>query len=656
MTRGVHTNTAPLGCSLIATYLKKNVNFDLDIKIFKSADKAIQFFQEWKPDVIGLAQYSWNSELNLFVAKMVKQKKPSCVIVAGGPNLHLTRNSREKFLNENKDIDICIGYDGEIPFTGIINRLMAGKSVDDIKNEPVAGTYALSTITEKLAESMEKLPRLRTLDVFGTPYADGIFDEFLDDNYHPFVQTHRGCPFQCIYCHTGDLYYQKAIFQSPELFSKEMEALGSRFKNKQHVTLYIANPNMSLFKEDFAIAKIIRETQDKYNWPRNISVNSGKDTKKLMQMMGILNIRPAIALQTLTEDVLKKVKRINIPFEKYVSFQKQAMVKTEEDSVTELILCLPGETKETFLNTLARVLNSGVQSIVIYTLMSLKGTAISKEEFIKQYENIIRHRVVPRQFSKIDRNYIFDTEEVVVGTKDMSFEDYLYLRGLSFVIAVFFSAAEFRPLKRFMIEYNIGINKWISFIHENISEYPEVYKQYLAFMKDTEDELFVHRSDLIGFYQRPENYEALESGRLGDNLLRKYKQILLYESYDNCLDVVVAAAKRITNDHSEEKMINDLARFQSFRNIRSYMCDSNVYIDQEVVLEYDIPGWLANKNSKCRLEDFEDTVSYRVSHTDTSKQLFKSIIDMNKELTLSLQVLYRDGSIRDYWPVWSKQN
>jgi radical SAM superfamily enzyme YgiQ (UPF0313 family) len=656
MTRGVHTNTAPLGCSLIATYLKKNVNFDLHIKIFKSADKAIKFLQEWKPDVIGLAQYSWNSELNLFVAKMVKQIKPSCIIVAGGPNLHLTKNSREKFLKKNKDIDVCIGFDGEIPFTNIINCLMAGKTVNDIKNEPVAGTYALSPITEKLVESTEKLPRLGTLDVFGTPYANGIFDEFLDDNYHPFVQTHRGCPFQCIYCHTGDLYYQKAIFQSPELFSKEMEALGSRFKNKQHVTLYIANANMSLFKEDFAIAKIIREIQDKYNWPRNISVNSGKDTKKLMEMMEILNIRPAIALQTLTEAVLKTVKRINIPFDKYVSFQKEAMVKTEEDSVTELILCLPGETKETFLSTLARVLNSGVQSIVIYTLMSLRGTAISKEEFIKQYENIIRHRVVPRQFSKFDRNFIFDTEEVVVGTKDMSFEDYLYLRGLSFVIAVFFSAAEFRPLKRFMIEYNIGLDNWIFSIHESISEYTSVHKQYLSFMKETEDELFVHRSDLIEFYQILENYDALESGRLGDNLLRKYKQKLLYENYDNCLDVAVAAAKRIVNDHSEEKMINDLARYQSFRNIQSYMCDSNVYSDQEVVLEYDIPGWLANKNSKCRLEDFEDTVSYRVSHTDTSKQLFKSVIDMNKELTLSLQVLYRDGSIRDYWPVWSKQN
>jgi radical SAM superfamily enzyme YgiQ (UPF0313 family) len=656
VTRGIHTNTVPLGSCLIATYLQENVDSDLQIKIFKSADKAIQFFKEWKPDVIGLAQYSWNSELNLFLAKMVKQEKSSCVIVAGGPNLHLTKDSREKFLTENKDIDICIGYDGEIPFTGIINRLIEGESVDDIKSEPVAGTYALSPVTEKLVESMEELPRLNTLDVFGTPYADGVFDEFLDDNYHPFVQTHRGCPFQCIYCHTGDLYYQKAIFQSPELFSKEMEVLGSRFENKQHVTLYIANANMSLFNEDFAIAEIIRETQDKYNWPRNINVNSGKDTKKLMRMMEILNIRPAIALQTLTEDVLKKVKRINIPFDKYVSFQKEAMVKTEEDSVTELILCLPGETKETFLNTLVRVLNSGVQGIVIYTLMNLRGTAISKEEFKKQYGNIIRHRVVPRQFSKFDNSFVFDTEEVVVGTKDMSFEDYLYLRGLSFVITVFFSAAEFRPLKKFMIECNISIDKWIIFIHDNISKFPEVSRQYSAFMKDTEGELFVLRSDLIGFYEKPENYEALVSGRLGDNLLSKYKQILLYESYDSCLDLAVAAAEKIIDNHSKGKMINNLARYQSFRNIRSYICDNDVCVDQEVELEYDIPGWLADKDSKCRLEDFENAVSYRVTHTETSRQRFKSIIDMNKDLTLSLQVLYRDGSIRDYWPVWSKQN
>ena len=74
VTRGVHTNTVPLGCCLIATYLQKEVDIDLHIKIFKSVDKATQCFQKWKPDVIGLSNYVWNSTLSKRMCEIAKEK------------------------------------------------------------------------------------------------------------------------------------------------------------------------------------------------------------------------------------------------------------------------------------------------------------------------------------------------------------------------------------------------------------------------------------------------------------------------------------------------------------------------------------------------------------------------------------------------------
>ena len=114
------------------------------------------------------------------------------------------------------------------------------------------------------------------------------------------------------------------MFMSPELFKIEMDYLGERFKGKDHIKLYLANTNMSMFKEDFEIAEVIRETQSKYNWPRMIDVNSGKDTKKLMKMTELIDMRPAIALQTLNDDVLQNIKRRNIGFEDYMDFQKKS--------------------------------------------------------------------------------------------------------------------------------------------------------------------------------------------------------------------------------------------------------------------------------------------------------------------------------------------
>src|SRR3989338_11632070 len=114
------------------------------------------------------------------------------------------------------------------------------------------------------------------------------------------------------------------LFQSPEIFKLDMEYLGKRFAGMHNVTLYIANTNMSQFKQDFPIAHVIRETQEKYDWPRLINVNSGKDPKKLLEMLSIIKFNPGIALQTLTPTVLSNVRRKNIPFKDFVSFQHEA--------------------------------------------------------------------------------------------------------------------------------------------------------------------------------------------------------------------------------------------------------------------------------------------------------------------------------------------
>ena len=98
------------------------------------------------------------------------------------------------------------------------------------------------------------------------------------------------------------------LFQSSDLFEKDIEYLGKRYEGREDVTLYIANTNMSLFKEDFEIAYLIKSIQNKYGWPKLINVNSGKDSKKLLKMMDIITWIPALAIQSLNEDVLKDVK------------------------------------------------------------------------------------------------------------------------------------------------------------------------------------------------------------------------------------------------------------------------------------------------------------------------------------------------------------
>ena len=660
MSRGVHTNTVPLGLGLVSRYLKKSISHKIDIKIFKEANKALDTFKSWKPDIVGLAQYVWNSELNLHLANLVKENNPNCLIVAGGPNLELSKKERVSFLNQHQVIDICVAYDGEIPFAEIVKRFLNGQSIDQLRRNPVVGTYSLDLKNNCLIESHQPAPRLSSLDVFGPIYADRGLDEFLDAGFHPFVQTHRGCPFGCAFCHTSDSYYSKMLFQSPEIFRTDMEYLGKRFSGQDNVLLYMANANMSLFKEDFEIAKIIREVQDKYDWPKIISVNSGKDPKKLLDMFSVINFRPAIALQTLTPGVLSNINRKNIPFNEFCDFQKEIAHKTGKLSGTELILTLPGETKESFLETLSRVINSDIQNVVIYTLMNLKGSPLSTQESKNKYGYLIRHRIVPRQFSKINGVKVIDSEEVVVAANSMSYADYLELRGLSFIVKIFFSSAELRPLKKFLRECGIDIAQWVFGIKRRLSEFPDLEAYYQDFIKETEEELFPSLESLRQFFSQDKNWDLLCSGRFGENLLRKYMQKIIYQSYDSFLKLAFSEAYNLVvarggddRDICLKSILDDLLVYLSIRDTRQIVEEKRFIKSEHHILKHDIPCWVNSDITNNFLKTkTKKPYKYSVRLTEDSKKWLSNFSELNRDMSLSLQNLYHQGGIENFWPEW----
>lgn len=655
-TCGTHSNTVPLGVGLMATYLKKNITQPLDIKIFKDPDKLLGALNGWIPDIIGITQYTWNSKLNLYFARKIKSINPNCLIIAGGPDLEMSDKKRETYLLKNRCVDLCVAYDGEIPLLEIVKEFLNGKNIRDLRKVPVKGAYCLDLDTLEYVKTEGK-PRLDSLDLFGPVYSEGVFDEFLDAGYHPFMQTHRGCPFSCAYCRTSDPYNSKMLFLSPEIFKQDMEYLGKRFANRPEIMLYVANTNMSLFKEDFPIAHIIREIQDKYNWPKYVYFDTGKDPQKLLDMLSIIKFVPAPALQTLTPSVLKIINRKNLPFDNYMSFQREVLQRTGENSMSELILCLPGETKETFMETFRKVLNSGVQSIVVYTLIKLPGTPISTDEFVNKYEFLLRYRVVPRQFSKINGEVILDTEEVIVGTKDMSYEDYLYFRGFCFVLTVFFNAVEFIPLKKFLLECEVDVAQWLFNIYDHIQEYPVLYHQFQNYMIETEEELFKTSEDLENFFEKDENYDYLISGRRGDNLLRKYKHLVFSSDFKSCMSVGSSEAFKIisaTRPNLDSKgLIENLSRFLSVRDLKPVLENNSIDLKQNIDLEYDIVSWLKSKDGSCRLEDLKGQFKYSVQLEEAQKKMLKNISGSHKDVTLSMQMLFRDGSTKDLWPKWT---
>lgn len=658
MTLGIHTNTVPLGIGVIAKYLKLQMGDSVDVRMFKDAEKFLKATETWTPDVLGLGQYAWNSELNLSMARRLKKRNPSLVVVAGGPNLELHTAERFQYLKEHSIVDICVCFDGEIPVATIIQRLMKGETIQSLKKAPGAGTYAIDPDTAQLAESHEPPPRIPSLDVLGAMYADGFFDEFLQDGYRPFLQTQRGCPFLCGYCHSGNLYHNKILFQSAENFRKDMDYLGNRFRGNHNVMLSMANANFSLFKEDFDIADAIRETQEKYDWPKIIEVNSGKDPKKLMAIVGRFKYKfvPAIALQTTTPKVLKNVGRINIPFESFMNFQKEVGSTFNINPATELILSLPEETKESFLEVVRQVLNSGVQNIVIYTLMSLKGTALDTKESAQKHGHVFRYRLVPRCFSEIEGEKIFETEKVVIGTNSMPYEDYRKLRGLALIITAFAGSIEFMPFRRTLLSQKVDLAHWVGEIQRGLTAHPRLSVIYEQFLSDTETELYESAEAVKSFFSQPDHFQALKEGKFGDNLLRKYKTLFLSNHFKDCLDIAYDVSVHVCKKAGAtlpSELLSDLKKYLSFRDISGmFKNDYDAKQKTQVTFLYDIPRWLMHISEDPDVEHFKGRFTYNVTVTDYIQRRLQDYRLSNRDPQLALQVLYRDGKTQDFWPVF----
>jgi len=658
-TFGITANTVPLALAMIARYVCRFIDHHFVFKMTKTIEHALKILDDgWKPDIVAISQYMWSSQANLYIACEIKKRYPDCIVIAGGPNISKSDKGRILYLKTNPFIDLCVELEGEIPFTKIIERLITGESLKDLKFKPPKSVFSLNPERDDiLCYSGRETKRITDLKSIYPIYTDGFLDDMLKNGFYPFIQVQRGCPFTCAFCNASDKYYSKTVLLSAEKFQKDLEYLGDRFAKQHNIPLCMGVTNFGLFKNDFEIAHIIRTIQDKYDWPKKIPLSTVKFPEKIIKLNDILKYKvlEKIALQSLNKDVLKNIRRKNISFDEFIQFQKQSFERTNI-STTELILSLPGETKKSFLMGLTKVLDAGTQDVNIYTLLKLQGTPLADDKYIKEYNHEFRYRILPRNFSEINNNKIFEIDEPVVSTNTMSEDDYFDLRGYTFTVYCFTSAVELIEIKQLLIEFNLPISQWVYNIHNNLSETAEIYEEYKNFMKETKEELFPSKEALVEYYKQPENYNKLLSGEVGDNLVRKYRFRLFSFYHKKAIYLALKEARKLISQiigkQKSKILINDFEKYFNSRDLRAVLSSDSFECD-EFVLTYDIPRWIESKYSK-KINNLEGKHPYKIVFSDYSKQTIKNYKSKNKQRNLGLQIMYRDGFTKDCWPEWKK--
>ena len=118
------SDTIPINIGFIASYIKKIYGDRVDITLFKYADDIIKEIKSNPPDVIGLSNYSWNSNLSEFLISLAKKHNPNIVTVQGGTNFPHDEETQKEFLSERPATDIFTILEGEKSFDNIIGRVL----------------------------------------------------------------------------------------------------------------------------------------------------------------------------------------------------------------------------------------------------------------------------------------------------------------------------------------------------------------------------------------------------------------------------------------------------------------------------------------------------------------------------------------------------
>ena len=613
------SDTIPLNIGFVGSYLKKNFGDKIDITLFKYPNEIIEAIKSSPPDIIGLSNYSWNSNLSEFIASVAKKYNPNVVTVQGGTNFPYDDESQKEWLLEKPATDIYTLLEGEQSCANIVQRVLdSNKDRQQIFNKEIDGCIFIKPETR--FSSVQKilkgkiLDRIKDLNEIPSPYLNGMFDKFFDGKLTPFIETNRGCPFTCSFCHTGNGYHNKINKFTENRVKHEIDYIGKRAQKIGITNLHLADVNFGMYETDRQTAKFLVKSKEECSWPLMVMGTTGKNRKELViDITNILGDMFAVnmATQSMDEQVLKNIKRKNIKIEAMIDIN-ESLRKEGRATAGELIIPLPGESKESFVRGLNAMLNSNVSSVTIYTLMMLYGTEFKDPRYREEFGYKSKFRIVPLNFGEYEGKKLFDYEEVGIESNTLSFNDYLDLRGLALLVESLHNDKPYDEFFRYAKLFDIQPGTMLKFLYDNISKASENINQIMnGFLEETKGELWDSEQDLLDYYQDDKNYEKLTKGEVGGNLIYKYKSKNIIEAGLEWADFFEEQLLKLIPE--TEKSPASLARIKSEISEIAIFCKLKVdglldiNADMKPIkknFQYDILQWVDNGASK-RLDEYK---------------------------------------------------
>lgn len=458
-------------------------------------------------DIIALSVSSWNFKLSIEIARRYKEIQPNSLILLGGPHIP---SDATKLLRAYPWIDLVCHGEGEIPFLKILEA-WPGREWSNIPS--------ISYLEGKQCVNRPEESRINDLNTVPSPYLSGIFDQLMkEDHGHQWLglwETNRGCPFSCTYCDWGAATRSK-------LYCFDMDRLKSEiawFAEHRIEFIFCCDSNFGIFPRDMEIVSEVAEMKKKTGFPNSLSVQNTKNSDRSYEIQKVLadaglSKGVNLALQSMHHETLELIGRKNIPSEIFQDLQHR-YTKDGIETFTDIIIGLPGESYDSFTEGVENIIENGQHNRIQFINLSILPNApMAKPGYLKQHGLVtVESNIINIHGTPADYDDLYETQELVVGSKSMPEEDWCHARVFSWMTSLLYFD-KLLQLPIMLLHASLGI-KYTKLIEEFISPKSGAFpllEELACFFRTEAEKIqkgapeFFYSSDLLNIYWPHDEY------------------------------------------------------------------------------------------------------------------------------------------------------
>jgi len=303
-------------------------------------DAYVDAIVEFEADLVGFSVYIWSSLLLTEVARRVKQQRPDCVIVFGGPSARTALFDLPPYGSATEYLDAVVESEGEMTFCEIARAAeLSRDSLNSIGGLHVPGGNGNGN---RWVSTGPRTP-IERLDTIASPFQLGLMPE----HSVAYLETYRGCPMSCAFCEWGRADNPGTVF-SEDYIASELAAYAASDVPAVFLVDAGLNLNAKAFENLFAAEKQVGFLRNAGFWCE-VYPSLIKDAQmEFLSSVGGSSYL-GVGLQSLDDEVLKNLQR---PFKRDRFETVIHQLAPIADVEIQIIFGLPTDSPEGFRKTL----------------------------------------------------------------------------------------------------------------------------------------------------------------------------------------------------------------------------------------------------------------------------------------------------------------